>query len=125
MRRCRCYSCGRSQHGALPRLHPHHCSHQAAAARLWVVLGEWALAVSNMVAEGMADDLVRSLPPGPPACFSRVFQVRVVRKIPQECKDAFEAAVAALRKLGKIDVAIEAVVKVTLLLLLMCVCVCV
>jgi hypothetical protein len=38
----------------------------------------------------------------------------VVRKIPAECKDAFEAAVGALRKLGKIDVAIEAVVKVIL-----------
>jgi hypothetical protein len=38
--------------------------------------------------------------------------VRAVRKIPAECKDAFAAAVAALRKLGKTDVAIEAVMKV-------------
>ena len=47
-----------------------------------------------MVSEGMTDDLVRA-----------------VRKMPTECKDAFAAAVAALRKLGKTDVAIEAVVK--------------
>ena len=45
-------------------------------------------------------------------------QVRVVRKIPAESKDAFEAAVGALRKLGKIDVAIEAVDKVSWLHLL-------
>ena len=42
----------------------------------------------------------------------RSLQVRAVRKIPAECKDAFAAAVAALRKLGKTDVAIEAVMKV-------------
>ncbi len=35
-----------------------------------------------------------------------------MRKIPSEFKDAFAAAVAALRKLGKTDVAIEAVMKV-------------
>ena len=34
---------------------------KAAAARLWVVLGEWALAVSNMVGEGMVEDLVRAV----------------------------------------------------------------
>jgi intraflagellar transport protein 122 len=68
---------------------------KAAAARLWVALGEWSLAVSNMVAEGMVDDLVKA-----------------VRKIPAEFKDAFGAAVGALRKLGKTDIAIEAVMKV-------------
>jgi hypothetical protein len=40
--------------------------------------------------------------------------VRVVRKIPADFKDAFEAAVGALRRLGKIDVAIDAVAKVTM-----------
>ena len=40
----------------------YHSSSQAAAARLWVVLGEWSLAVSNMIAESMADDLVPPLP---------------------------------------------------------------
>lgn len=69
-------------------------SDKAAAARLWVALGEWSLAVSNMVAEGMVDDLVKA-----------------VRKIPAEFKDAFGAAVGALRKLGKTDIAIEAVMK--------------
>ena len=38
--------------------------------------------------------------------------MRAVRKIPAEFKEAFAAAVAALRKLGKTDVAIEAVMKV-------------
>ena len=41
-------------------------------------------------------------------------QVRVVRKIPADFKDAFEAAVGALRRLGKIDVAIDAVAKVAM-----------
>ena len=35
-----------------------------------------------------------------------------MRKIPAECKDAFGVAVSALRKLGKTDVAIDAVMKV-------------
>jgi hypothetical protein len=113
-----------SQHHNILRLCP-HATTQAAAARLWVVLGEWSLAVSNMVAEGMADDLVRQSLPIPCSFLCEnhpLQQVRVVRKIPAECKDAFEAAVAALRKLGKIDVAIDAVVKVMLsLLLLVCV----
>jgi hypothetical protein len=34
---------------------------QAAAARLWVALGEWNLAVSNMIAESMVEDLVRDV----------------------------------------------------------------
>ncbi len=38
--------------------------------------------------------------------------MRAVRKIPADSKEAFAAAVAALRKLGKTDVAIEAVMKV-------------
>ena len=34
------------------------CGAQAAAARLWVALGEWNMAVANMIAESMIDDLV-------------------------------------------------------------------
>jgi hypothetical protein len=42
-----------------PTLRRRDAVSQAAAARLWVALGEWNLAVSNMIAESMVEDLVR------------------------------------------------------------------